>query len=71
MSKVWFITGAGSGIGTGIASMLAVEGVSVVVHGRNEERTKQVAADIESAGNTAARAASRRLAHPAGRAHRG
>jgi 3-oxoacyl-[acyl-carrier protein] reductase len=44
------VTGSSSGIGEGIARMLAQEGCSVVVHGRNRERASKVAADIHAAG---------------------
>jgi NAD(P)-dependent dehydrogenase (short-subunit alcohol dehydrogenase family) len=44
------VTGSSSGIGKGIAQMLAQEGCSVVVHGRNRERAEKVAADINAAG---------------------
>jgi NAD(P)-dependent dehydrogenase (short-subunit alcohol dehydrogenase family) len=44
------VTGSSSGIGTGIAKVLAAEGVAVVVHGRNEERTERVRAELEAAG---------------------
>lgn len=44
------VTGSSSGIGEGIARMLAQEGCSVVVHGRNRERTEKVAAEIKAAG---------------------
>jgi len=44
------VTGSSSGIGKGVARMLAQEGCAVVVHGRNRERAEQVAADIEAAG---------------------
>jgi len=44
------VTGSSSGIGEGIARMLAAEGCAVVVHGRNRERAEQVAADIGAAG---------------------
>lgn len=43
------ITGSSSGIGAGIASMLAAEGCAVVVHGRDHARAAQVAADIGAA----------------------
>ena len=44
------VTGSSSGIGEGIARMLAHEGCAVVVHGRNRERAERVAADIGAAG---------------------
>src|SRR6266700_4608817 len=44
------VTGSSSGIGEGIARMLAQEGCGVVVHGRNRERAEKYAADIKAAG---------------------
>ncbi|WP_373080394.1 SDR family NAD(P)-dependent oxidoreductase [Zhongshania sp.] len=44
------VTGSSSGIGEGIARILAQEGCKVIVHGRNRERAEQVAADINAAG---------------------
>jgi len=44
------VTGSSSGIGEGIARMLAREGAAVVVHGRNRERAETVASDIKAAG---------------------
>jgi 3-oxoacyl-[acyl-carrier protein] reductase len=44
------VTGSSSGIGEGIARMLAGEGAAVVVHGRNRERAEKVAAEIGAAG---------------------
>jgi 3-oxoacyl-[acyl-carrier protein] reductase len=44
------VTGSSSGIGIGIAKILAAEGASVVVHGRNTERTERVRAELEGAG---------------------
>jgi NAD(P)-dependent dehydrogenase (short-subunit alcohol dehydrogenase family) len=46
------VTGSSSGIGVGIARLLATEGVSVVVTGRNEERLTAVAAELRSTGAT-------------------
>src|SRR5260370_21600502 len=48
------VTGSSSGIGIGIAQALAAEGVAVVVHGRNAERAKAVAARVAAAGGTSA-----------------
>ncbi|OBG94518.1 3-oxoacyl-ACP reductase [Mycobacterium sp. E136] len=48
------VTGSSSGIGAGIASTLAREGVSVVVHGRNAERARTVAEQIRADGGQAA-----------------
>ena len=39
-SKVWFITGAGSGIGTGIAKAALRAGHRVVATGRNLEKVR-------------------------------
>jgi NAD(P)-dependent dehydrogenase (short-subunit alcohol dehydrogenase family) len=47
------VTGSSSGIGRGIAMVLASEGAVVVVHGRNRERTEGTAEAIRSAGGTA------------------
>ncbi len=44
------VTGSSSGIGEGIATMLAEEGCKVVVHGRNRERAEAVAQRIDAAG---------------------
>jgi len=44
------VTGSSSGIGEGIARMLAGEGAAVVVHGRNRERAEKVASEIKAAG---------------------
>jgi 3-oxoacyl-[acyl-carrier protein] reductase len=48
------VTGSTSGIGAEIARMLALEGVKVVVHGRDRGRALRVVADIESKGGQAA-----------------
>jgi len=47
------ITGSSSGIGRGIATVLAAEGVEVVVHGRSAERAEAVARAIKEAGGKA------------------
>ena len=44
------ITGSTSGIGAEIARMMALEGVSVVVHGRDRTRAQTLVADIEARG---------------------
>jgi NAD(P)-dependent dehydrogenase (short-subunit alcohol dehydrogenase family) len=44
------VTGSSTGIGAGIARLLAQEGANVVVHGRNRERAEAVAAEIGAAG---------------------
>ena len=46
MSKVWFITGAGSGIGTGIAKAALRSGDHVVATGRNLEKVRNVFPDV-------------------------
>ena len=50
------ITGSTSGIGAEIARMLALEGVKVVVHGRDRGRAQAVIAGIEAKGGQAAAA---------------
>jgi 3-oxoacyl-[acyl-carrier protein] reductase len=47
------VTGSSAGLGRAIAEMLAAEGVVVVVHGRDTERTDAVAAGIRTAGGDA------------------
>jgi len=47
------VTGSSRGIGEAIAKTLAQEGVSVVVHGRNRERTHRVAQEIIADGGKA------------------
>lgn len=48
------VTGSSSGIGTAIAKTLSDEGVSVVVHGRDERRAHAVVDDISGTGAKAA-----------------
>ncbi len=47
------ITGSSDGIGRAIAETLAAEGATVVVHGRNGDKTRKVAADIVASGGRA------------------
>ncbi len=47
------VTGASSGIGEAIARESAAAGFTVAVHGRNEQRTRAVAEDIERQGGRA------------------
>jgi 3-oxoacyl-[acyl-carrier protein] reductase len=44
------VTGSSSGIGAGIARLLAQEGAAVVVHGRNKERTLAIAEELRRGG---------------------
>ena len=46
MSKVWFITGAGSGIGTGVAKAALRAGDRVVATGRNLEKVRHAYTDV-------------------------
>src|SRR5437867_11666870 len=46
MSKIWFITGAGSGIGTGIAKAALRAGDRVVATGRNLDKVRNVYPDV-------------------------
>lgn len=50
--KTALVTGSSSGIGRGIATVLAREGAIVVVHGRDRERTEATAEAIHAAGGT-------------------
>ena len=43
------VTGSSSGIGAGIARMLAAEGCTMVVHGRDRARAASVAAELGTA----------------------
>lgn len=47
------VTGSSSGIGEGIAQVLAAEGAVVVVHGRDAQRAEAVAAGIRGSGGQA------------------
>jgi NAD(P)-dependent dehydrogenase (short-subunit alcohol dehydrogenase family) len=48
MSKVWLITGAGSGIGTGIAKAALESGDRVVATGRNLDKVRNALRDVTS-----------------------
>ncbi len=48
MSKVWFITGAGSGIGAGIAKAALRAGANVVATGRNLDKVRDALRDVAS-----------------------
>lgn len=61
--KVALITGAGQGVGLGIAKAFVSEGASVVITGRNAERLDQAIAEIEARGGKA-------LAYPGDAAQR-
>jgi len=51
--RVALVTGASSGIGAGLAAMLADEGARVVLAARRGEELEQVAAGIHRAGGVA------------------
>ncbi len=53
-NKRALVTGSSSGLGEAIARTLAAEGVAVVVHGRDQERTRRVASAISGSGGRAA-----------------
>jgi len=48
MSKVWFITGAGSGIGAGIAKAALKAGDRVVATARNLRKLQNALGDVAS-----------------------
>jgi NAD(P)-dependent dehydrogenase (short-subunit alcohol dehydrogenase family) len=48
MSKIWFITGANSGIGAGIVKAVLESGDSVVAAGRSIDKLRAAFADIDS-----------------------
>jgi NAD(P)-dependent dehydrogenase (short-subunit alcohol dehydrogenase family) len=48
MSTIWFITGAGSGIGTGTAKAALRAGDRAVATGRNLEKVRKAYPDIAS-----------------------
>lgn len=50
------VTGSSRGIGAAIARLLAQEGAAVVVHGRDEQRTNDVAAAVRADGGVASTA---------------
>lgn len=47
------VTGSSSGLGEAIATLLAAEGVEVIIHGRDEERTRSVTDKINQSGGKA------------------
>src|SRR5687767_857175 len=51
--KIAIVTGAGQGIGRGIAEKLAAEGATVVVTDVNETTAKETAAAIDGVGSGA------------------
>lgn len=53
--QVVLITGSTGGMGRELAKRMASRGAHVIVHGRNEERGREVVADIEREGKGSAR----------------
>ena len=51
--KTALVTGSTSGIGKATAIALAARGAHVLVVGRNEQRAKDVVAEIEDSGGSA------------------
>lgn len=52
-NKVAFVTGAGQGVGRGIAMALAAEGAKIAVTGRTKSKCDSVAAELGERGATA------------------
>src|SRR5882672_6466992 len=52
-NKFALVTGSSSGIGEAIDRTLAAEGAAVIVHGRDETKTRRVADEITKAGGRA------------------
>ncbi len=52
-AKVALVTGASQGIGRAVAIRLAKDGISVALAARNEDKLKEVAAEIAAAGGSA------------------
>jgi 2-hydroxycyclohexanecarboxyl-CoA dehydrogenase len=48
--KVALVTGAGQGVGRGVALALAAEGAAITITGRTESKLRAVAAEIEDRG---------------------
>src|SRR5437879_8111107 len=51
--RVALVTGAGRGLGSGMAKALAAAGAQVVLASRSEDQLKTVAAEITAGGGTA------------------
>jgi NAD(P)-dependent dehydrogenase (short-subunit alcohol dehydrogenase family) len=50
--KVAIVTGAGQGVGLGIAQAFAAEGANLVISGRDEKKLGTAAADLRTRGGT-------------------
>lgn len=53
--RIVLVTGSTGGLGRELARRLAADGAHVLVHGRNEERGREVVAEIERGGTGSAR----------------
>lgn len=53
--RIALVTGATSGLGRAVARALSAQGLRVLVHGRDPERTRELAAELDRTGAAGAR----------------